>query len=345
MTKTSGPSDQDPEDVLGFDDSREGGDPPGRRPDFIRSPLALVVDGEEWTARSLESILNPEGYAVLKAFNGRQALELLDKTTPDLVLVSQKLPEMLGRDFCRRLIQTARFHRGTPILMLTQGAPSREERVEAYRSGVWEILHPPHDKEELLLRLKVFMGAKQEADRAREESLLDPETGFYNVQGLLKRAGEMAADAERYSRPLACVVLGGDKRVDSETSQGVEVDREDVLAMMPEELARLVSATVRLSDCVGRIKNGEYVIVAPGTDPDGARRLAERLLKALEGIPQEKLGALGEKIRAGYYAVPSLEDESPVPLDIVTRATLALRRAQGSPENRIMAYQDNGEMA
>lgn len=106
----------------------------------------------------------------------------------------------------------------------------------------------------------------------------------------------------------------------------------------------MVSTTVRLSDCVGRIKNGEFVIVAPGTDPEGAHRLAERLLKALEDLPPESLGDISTGIRAGYYAVPSQEDQSPVPLDIVTRATLALRRAQGTPGNRIMEYQDNGGM-
>lgn len=345
MNRPSGPSDEAPDDRRGRRAPEEGGNPSGPRSDFIRTPLALIVDDEEWTARSLESILSPEGYAVLKAFKGSQALQLLEKSTPDLVVVSRTLPEMTGRDFCQRALRTGSVHRGTPILMLTQSVPSREERVEAYRSGVWEILHPPHDKEELLLRLRVFMGAKYEADRAREESLLDPETGFYNVQGLLKRAGELAADAQRYRRPLACVVLGADEAMAPAEGGGSAAERAVEILRVPEELARMVSTTVRLSDCIGRIKNGEFVIMAPGTDPDGARRLAERLLTALEDVPSEELDGSPAGIRAGYYAVPDLEDESPVPLDIVTRATLALRRAQGSHEDRIRAYQDNGGMA
>jgi GGDEF domain-containing protein len=109
----------------------------------------------------------------------------------------------------------------------------------------------------------------------------------------------------------------------------------------------MISATVRLSDCVGKVTKGEFVIVASGTDQDGARRLAERLLEALEEAPERprRQGTGGPlRVRAGYYAVPILDEESPVPLDIVTRATLALRRSQeGRSENRILAYQGNGE--
>jgi diguanylate cyclase (GGDEF)-like protein len=307
---------------------------------LMRAPLALIVNEEEWTARSLESILSPAGYAVLKVYQGTQGIQLIDKVRPDLLIVSRNLPDMSGGEFCQRALRTRHVHASTPILMLTSAAPSRKDRIEAYRAGVWEVFHPPHDQEELLLRLRVFLGAKHEADTAREENLLDSDTGFYNVQGLLKRASELAADAQRYGRPLACVVLGPDAVAEVAEEGGVW------WSAMPERLARMISSTVRLSDCVGRVKQGEFVIVAPGTDQGGAHRLAERLIEAFAAAPADASApsAASAPVRAGYYAVPMLDEDSPVPLDIVTRATLALRRAQqGSPENRILAYQGNGE--
>jgi PleD family two-component response regulator len=294
------------------------------------------VSDEEWTARSLESILGPRGHFVLKAYTGGQGVQLIEKVRPDVLLVSHRLPDMTGGEFCEQAMRSRHVRRSTPIILLTSSAPSGQQRIEAYRTGAWDVLHPPYDQEEVLLKLKVFLGAKQEADQAREENLLDWDTGFYNVQGLLKRASELAADAQRYRRPLSCVVVGPD-----------EVDEGAVAPdVAPEMLARMISTTVRLSDCVGRVKRGEFVIVAPGTDEDGARRLAERILRALgeeRSATQPGVGG-GTPVRAGYYAVPELNEDSPVPLDIVTRATLALRHAQEArSENRILAYGGNGQ--
>ena len=52
------------------------------------------------------------------------------------------------------------------------------------------------DPNELILRMETFVKAKHEADRVREEGLMDPGTGLYNVRGLLRRATELSADAD-----------------------------------------------------------------------------------------------------------------------------------------------------
>lgn len=322
-------------------------------PEFARSPLALLVNEQEWAARSLESILGPGGYAVLKAYKGSQGMDLIRKVRPDVLIVSTRLPDMTGVEFCRRASRVSNMQDSTPVLMLSSSTPSRQERIDALSAGVWDVLHPPHDKDELLLKLQIFVRAKQDADEAREESLLDPDTGFYNVQGLLKRVGELVADAQRYGRPLACVVFGPDPEKEEEEPRAggdEEKPARREVPPVPEGLSQAISSTVRLSDCIGRVGSDEFVVVAPGTDPGGARRLAERLLDALKEVSSsdaaeaEGAESMLAQIRAGYYAVPDFEDEPAVPLDIVTRATVALRQAQERrAKSQIQPYEGNGD--
>jgi CheY-like chemotaxis protein len=75
--------------------------PESRRPS--RPPLVLIANDQEWAARSVESILEPSGYAVLRAYNGRQAFDLACSARPDLVMLDYRLPDTDGVEVCRRL--------------------------------------------------------------------------------------------------------------------------------------------------------------------------------------------------------------------------------------------------
>ena len=301
------------------------------------TPLVLLVDDQEWTSRSIESILRPKGHVVLKAYTGQQALDLVKKVSPDAVLVDLHLPDINGIDLVRQLKESPTVHATTPILMITSGTVGRAERLEALSAGAWEILTHPVDPNELILRMDTFVRAKQEADRVRDEGLTDPTTGFYNVRGILRRAKEISADAVRSDRPLTCIafgphIFGGESTESGESDVVAEVISQPVAAALRE--------VTRISDTIGRLGPGEFVVVAPGTDQEGAVRLADRVLEAIEaGAEGQVLGA-GEmtEIRAGLCAVTG--DETTTPEDLLLRATMALRRAQADGGSfRVRAYE------
>ena len=70
---------------------------------FLLLPLVLIANDQEWAARSLETLLGPNGYAVLRAYNGRQAVEMARSVQPDVVIVDLRLPDTDGLDVCRTL--------------------------------------------------------------------------------------------------------------------------------------------------------------------------------------------------------------------------------------------------
>src|SRR6478752_10797833 len=93
------------------------------------TPLVLIANDQEWSARSLESILGPSGYAVLRAYTGRQVLDLVRTTQPDLLIVDVRMPVMSGIDICRTLRDDPRFSASTPLIVTTSGPSERSERL------------------------------------------------------------------------------------------------------------------------------------------------------------------------------------------------------------------------
>lgn len=303
-------------------------------------PLVLVANDQEWSARSLESVLAPDGYAVLRAYDGEEALERALSARPDIIVIDMGLPDPSGLEVCRTLCEDERITASTPIVLINTNHLSRERRLAAYKAGAWDFLQLPLDTEELLLKFGTFMKAKRDADDAREESLLDQITGLYNMRGLLRRANELGAYASRYNTPLACVVFAPEPQADDagDTEMGGDDDRVG-------EFARLFKAAARRGDAVGRLGRDQFAVIAPATDDSGAVKLAQRFIRALEeaGAAREPQPTRAVRMRAGYYASPDFGNAAIDPPDLLVRATMALRNVRPDADEPIYFYDAGGE--
>jgi diguanylate cyclase (GGDEF)-like protein len=301
------------------------------------APLVLIANDQEWSARSLESILGPNGYSVVRAYTGQQALERARSSQPDLIILDAQMPDMHGFEVCRTLRSDPRFSATTPIVITTSGPSGRTQRLEAYRAGAWEFLGQPLDGEALLLKLNTFLQCKREVDGLREENLLDPGTGLYNMRGLSRRAREIGAEAFRRRDPIACVVFAPDADEDEPDPQEDEETRR-----MSDQIALLFRQAGRASDAIGRLGQSEYGVIAPATGPDAAIRMVRRLGGVIESSPIPMRG--GEKtlrLRAGYCAVPDFAESSVDAVELLLRATTALRdlKREGRAGERIRAFE------
>jgi diguanylate cyclase (GGDEF)-like protein len=182
------------------------------------------------------------------------------------------------------------------------------------------------DSEELFLRVDVWVRAKLAGDMTREQGLLDPETGLYNAQGLLRRIAELGAGAVRHRRPLACLVLAADAEPSFPTSRHSQTWPSAAAAT----LATTLREAGRASDTIGRLSATEFVVVAPDTDTAGVMGLAERLRSAMESIVSEDDHEW--RIRFGCYAVPNFRDASIAPTELLIRAAEALRVADNGED-------------
>ena len=303
-----------------------------------RPPLVLVTHDEEWSVRSLDSILGPNGYAVLRAYTGRQALELARETQPDAVIVDLKLPDMSGIEVCRTLRSDLRAGLATPIMVTTASPVTRAEMTEVLAAGAWELYSQPLDGELLLLKLATYVRSKREVDRFRDDSLLDDVTGLYSFRGLSQRAREIGADVQRRRAPLACLAFTPDMAP-------ADVEKE-----LLDEIARRVAAHLgkvcrqcgRGSDAIGRLGQSDFAIIAPATERDGALRLINRLQERLEATPLTVDGRSQRvRLRAGYSAVPNYAEAHIDVVELLFRAAAALRHSRNSGPQSAITYFDD----
>lgn len=276
--------------------------------------MILIVNEHEWASRSLDTVLAPRGYAILRAYNAEQAVERAAASKPDAVFIERSLPDSGGAELCQRLQEEGVVSPATPLILTTSGPVTQEQRLEALRAGAWEIIALPVDAEELLLRLSRYTRAKLEADRAEEAARTDPETGFYNSAGILQRANELMAAAERYGRPVACVVF-------EPTGDEAKADRSAI-----HEIVELLRRSTRRSDIIGRIGPGQFAIVAPDTAPQGAEVLASRLRDTVVA----GAGGAGAAPRAGAFGVDDPKATRVDPRELVQRA-MSAARGPGAP--------------
>jgi len=309
-------------------------------------PLALCAGSGPHSNQWLADLLMTHGYAVLRSESGAHLLERAGWVQPDLIVIDAVLPDASGVELCRRLREDTRIGAVTPLALTTERTLKRVERLAALRAGAWEIIAPPHDGDELLLRLGTYVRAKLETERTRADGLLDHTTGLYNRQGLARRARELGSLATREHGALACVVVA----VDVEPAEpGVIVTPGDTANAVPDRAVAAVTHSVqalksaaRLSDIIGRLGPAEFAVLAPGTDAAGAQRLAERMVQGLgptptaSPMPHAEAGASMPalhppvRVRVGYDAVPNLGYTPVEPLNLLARASSALRT--GKPE-------------
>lgn len=140
----------------------------------------LVVDDEKDITALVAYHLEREGFHVLQAHDGLQALELIKRELPSLLVLDLMLPHLSGLDLCRRLRkepETARL----PILMLTAKA-EEADKVLGLELGGDDYLTKPFGPRELVARVKALI--------RRSEELQDED---------VMKAGSLQVDFRRYT--------------------------------------------------------------------------------------------------------------------------------------------------
>ncbi|MBI5941237.1 MAG: phosphate regulon transcriptional regulator PhoB [Caulobacterales bacterium] len=119
------------------------------------TPTVLVVEDEDALATLLQYNLEKEGYRVILAGDGEEALILVQEELPDLVVLDWMLPKVSGIEVCRRLRQRTES-RNLPILMLTARG-EESDRVRGLDTGADDYVVQPFALSELTARIRAVM--------------------------------------------------------------------------------------------------------------------------------------------------------------------------------------------
>jgi two-component system alkaline phosphatase synthesis response regulator PhoP len=151
----------------------------------------LVAEDDPAILEGLSDLLELEGYRVIKAVNGAEALELYKNSAPDLALLDVMMPLMSGYDVCRAI---RREDEATPVLMLT--AKGEEvDKVVGLELGADDYIVKPFGMAELLARVRSALRRASLAGRASPAGA-EKNTGALRIGGAVVDFGSMTVRGE-----------------------------------------------------------------------------------------------------------------------------------------------------
>jgi two-component system cell cycle response regulator len=238
-------------------------------------PVVLVADDELDIRALVALVLRSNGYDVIEARDGNEALALAGERTPDLLLLDIGMPGADGLAVCREI--QARGAIAPPVVFLTANADV-DARVGGLDAGAIDYIVKPFVARELVARVRAALRAKARQDDLAAEAATDPLTGAVSRRQLDQRLLEAVALARR-GRPAACMVIDVDGFKAINDAYG-HVAGDRVLRTLAERLR----AALRATDVVGRYGGDEFVVLIEATD-DGARAVAHKVWGALTAAP------------------------------------------------------------
>ena len=120
--------------------------------DSFRDRRILIVDDEERMVRFIRLNLEHDGFQVLEAFNGTQAINKIRSNLPDLVLLDVMMPDMDGFEVLRIIREVSRV----PVIMLTAKG-EEEDRVRGLEMGADDYITKPFSPRELVSRVRAVL--------------------------------------------------------------------------------------------------------------------------------------------------------------------------------------------
>ncbi|MBM3853904.1 MAG: hybrid sensor histidine kinase/response regulator [Verrucomicrobia bacterium] len=116
------------------------------------APSILVVDDQPINVQLLKRKLEREGLRVIAAYSGLEAIELVGRETPDLILLDVMMPDMDGIEVCQRL-QADENTRSIPVIFIT-ARTAKESKIEGLSAGAVDYITKPIDLDETLARVQ-----------------------------------------------------------------------------------------------------------------------------------------------------------------------------------------------
>jgi two-component system alkaline phosphatase synthesis response regulator PhoP len=193
------------------------------------------VDDDAQILRLLRAYLAQEGYEVLAAYDGEEALHVIRRERPDLVLLDLMLPDRDGWDVTRTLRNDPELAH-TPIIMLTARVDDTD-KIVGLEMGADDYVTKPYNPREVVARVRArlrIQDGRQEAQRAkvlrvgelqldvgRREVLLDDQpvrltaTEFELLRALMEQTGYVLTRGELIRKALGAEFLGIERTLDS----------------------------------------------------------------------------------------------------------------------------------
>lgn len=262
----------------------------GKRLDLMpQMHKILVVDDIPANIQLLQTYLATEGYKVLTANNGVEALTKVENTGPDLIVLDVMMPVMDGFETCRLLKSNQKTHH-IPIIIVT-ALNEIGDKIKGIEAGADDFITKPFNKLELLARVKSLLRIKtlhdqlqekilqleQAKERMRELAVTDGLTGLYNYRYFREYLTQEILRAKRHQSFLSLIMFDIDYFKVYNDANG-HLAGDEVL----KTIAKLMVKNIRKIDVGVRYGGEEFAIILPQTNRASATIVAKKIKDLVE---------------------------------------------------------------
>ena len=256
----------------------------------------LVVDDSKESVDLLEYFLKPAGYLIFKANDGAAALEIVEKTPPDIILLDVMLPKVNGYEVCEKLKKRqSTFH--IPIIMITV-LKELKDKIKALEAGADDFLSKPFDSVELLTRVKSLLRIKFYHDEIIRRNLeLEKQKEALMREDLLKK--ELTNLIIHDMKNPLFVIQGNLQMMEMNRPVATPESSEVYTQRIARSSRSLLRMILNLLD-ISRLEQQKMEIEPVLADLNG---LVNDIVESLKDIPEHQSKSVHMKLRDDFSSI------------------------------------------
>jgi two-component system cell cycle response regulator len=297
----------------------------------------LVADDSAVYRKLVEQAFTDANYSLLVAQSGQEAIDLLAKHLPAIVITDWVMPDLTGIELCQQ-IRTRNHNPYTYVIILTS-VSDKENVVKGLAAGADDYLTKPFHPQELLARVEVGRRLvelhRQVAAKNRlleELALTDSLTGLPNRRAIDEWAPRQLSGAARHGFPFWVVMADLDNFKSVNDSSG-----HDAGDKVLKRFAEILKTNSRRSNICGRIGGEEFLFILTHADKENVLSVVERVRRQFEE-QDFFFGNRVVKVTASFGISGFQNEQGVLPPDfssLLSQADLALYTAKHRGRNRV----------
>jgi CheY-like chemotaxis protein len=245
-------------------------------------PFVIIAEDSPSNARLVKAILEPSGYRFRTVSNGREALQAVSESIPDIILMDIGMPVMDGIE-ATRILKSDETTRMIPVLMIT-AETGLSSRIQALEAGADDFMSKPVDRLELRIRVKTLLEVKAYHDhlidyqKKLETDVAERTEQLEEALRIQTRAVDEIKEAWQFTQSI----------LDSLSAHICVIDGPGNILFVNEAWRNFASLNPP-SEASGYI-GANYLKIcdtATGTSAEGAAEFAVGIREVLEGIRGE----------------------------------------------------------
>ncbi|MCP4111114.1 MAG: PleD family two-component system response regulator [Desulfobacteraceae bacterium] len=297
----------------------------------IESARILIVDDTPKNIQVLGTILKQEGYQVNVARNGLEALKMVCKVFPDLILLDIIMPEMDGYDTCKTLKQAPET-KDIPIIFLTAKTET-EDIVKGFQAGGVDYISKPFNATELLARIHTHIDLWRKTKQLQEFADKDGLTMIANRRRFNEFLDSEWRRCLRSRTPLSLIMIDIDCFKSYNDYYGHQ-QGDDCLRL----IAKTISSTIkRPGDMAARYGGEEFVVILGNTPAEAGNTLAEEIRLKIEYLNIPHTGSTVKNVVTSSIGVATIVPDRDIsPAMLVSAADKKLYKAKNAGRNQVM---------